>query len=207
VDDNAALLRFLVSGLGACGCAVSAASTAEQAMAMLEQESFDLVLSDIRMPGLSGLDLLRAIKGRQPETPVVLITGVPSVDSAVFGLRHGAYDYLPKPFAVQEIQSLVQRVREHRRTGGTGLPLPVGVAEELARRRLGVEALLQVGELAVRGLPLDDLVATVMELAARSLAADAAVVVLRDEGGVLSTRRHGAPAVADGVEEAGRRVL
>ena len=207
VDDNAALRRFLVAGLTASGCAVTAASTAEQAMAVLETETFDLVVSDIRMPGLSGLDLLRAIKGRQPDIPVVLITGVPSVDSAVFGLRHGAYDYLPKPFTIKEIQGLVERVREDRLRGVGALHTPSGLADELARRRLGVEALLQIGDLAVQGLPLADVVAGVMALAARSLAADATVVLLRDERGALVARRHGDGAIADAVEAAGRRAF
>ena len=90
VDDNASLLRFLVSAFSANGCTVSQAAAAEQALALITAEPFDLVVSDIKMPGLSGLDLLRAVKGKQPETPVVLITGNPSVNSAVFGLRHGA---------------------------------------------------------------------------------------------------------------------
>jgi len=90
VDDNASVLRFLVSAVASNHCAVKTASTAEQALELLGDVPFDLVVSDIKMPGLSGLDLLRAIKSKQPATPVVLITGVPSVNSAVFGLRHGA---------------------------------------------------------------------------------------------------------------------
>ncbi len=89
VDDNAPVLRFLASAVASNDCAATTASTAEQALELLGNAPFDLVVSDIKMPGLSGLDLLRAIKGTQPATPVVLITGVPSVNSAVFGLRHG----------------------------------------------------------------------------------------------------------------------
>ena len=88
VDDNASLLRFLVSAFTANGCAVTPAPTAEQALELIAREAFDLVVSDIKMPGLTGLDLLRAVKGLQPATPVVRITGAPSVNSAVFGLRH-----------------------------------------------------------------------------------------------------------------------
>ena len=205
VDDNASLLRFLVSGLTACGCAVTAASTAEQAIAVLEREGVDFVVSDIKMPGLSGLDLLRAIKGRRPDMPVVLITGVPSVDSAVFGLRHGAYDYLPKPFTIRDLQGLVERVREDHRSGAGERHAPSGLAAELARRRFGVEALLQIGELAFQGLPLSDLADKVTELAARSLDADAAVVLLPDEHGTLEARRHGDGAAAEAIEDAARQ--
>src|SRR5947207_14233424 len=121
VDDNSSLLRFLVSAFNASGCAVTAAPTAEEALDRIEADAFDLVVSDIKMPGLSGLDLLRAVKAKQPATPVVLITGAPSVNSAVFGLRHGAYAYLPKPVSLKEVQER----REHVRADGprcTGQP-------------------------------------------------------------------------------------
>src|SRR5882672_9488140 len=137
VDDNTSLLRFLVSAFTANGCSVAQASAAEQAIELLSGEAFDLVVSDIKMPGLSGLDLLRAVKGKQPGTPVVLITGAPSLNSAVFGLRHGAYDYLPKPFSIKEIQDLLQRVRADRQKWDGQTPLPAGLAEELARRQTG----------------------------------------------------------------------
>src|SRR5213079_188674 len=152
VDDNASVLRFLVSAVASNNCEVTTASTAEQAMELLGDTPFDLVVSDIKMPGLSGLDLLRAIKSKQPATPVVLITGVPSVNSAVFGLRHGAYDYLPKPFSVTEVRDLVERVRADRAKWNGQAPLPSGLAEELHRREAGVEMLLRVGDLALQGL-------------------------------------------------------
>src|SRR2546425_12893170 len=117
VDDNASVLRFLASAFSANHCQVTSASTAEQALEQLGDDPFHLVVSDIKMPGLSGLDLLRAVKGKQPGTPVVLITGVPSVNSAVFGLRHGAYDYLPKPFSVTEVKDLIKRLRRDRADG------------------------------------------------------------------------------------------
>ena len=91
VDDNAHVLQFLTSAFKMHNCLVSTAATAEQALDLLADTVFDLIVSDIKMPGLSGLDLLRAVKGKQPGTPVVLMTGVPSINSAVFGLRHGAY--------------------------------------------------------------------------------------------------------------------
>src|SRR5260370_1849598 len=152
VDDNSSLLRFLVSASRASGCGVPAARTAEDALDRIEADAFDLVVSDIKMPGLSGLDLLRAVKAKQPATPVVLITGAPSVNSAVFGLRHGAYDYLPKPFSIKEVQGLVQRVLAHRAKWDRQTPRPAGLAEELHRREAGVEMLLRVGDLALQGL-------------------------------------------------------
>src|SRR2546430_16534222 len=104
------------------------------------------------MPGLSGLDLLRAIKGTQPATPVVLITGVPSVNSAVFGLRHGAYDYLPKPFSVTEVRELIHRLRRDRAEGNGNVTYPARSHDELQRRQGGVEVLSSIGQLALPGL-------------------------------------------------------
>jgi len=91
------------------------------------------------------------VKAKQPATPVVLITGAPSVNSAVFGLRHGAYDYLPKPFSMKEVQGLVGRVQADRSKWNGQTPLPSGLAEELHRREAGVEMLLRVGDLRVAG--------------------------------------------------------
>src|SRR5712664_3703258 len=191
VDDNSSLLRFLVSAFTASGCAVTAAPTAEDALDRIEADSFDLVVSDIKMPGLSGLDLLRAVKAKQPGTPVVLITGAPSVNSAVFGLRHGAYDYLPKPFSVTEVNDLIRRLRRDRADGNGNVTYPAGLTEELARRQGGVEVMSGIGELALAGLEPSAFVEKVLERTLRSLHGDAAVMLLRDQEGTFKASRMG----------------
>ena len=195
VDDNASVLRFLVSAVASNNCEVTTASTAEQAMEVLGDAPFDLVVSDIKMPGLSGLDLLRAIKSKQPATPVVLITGVPSVNSAVFGLRHGAYDYLPKPFSVTEVRDLLQR------------------------RQGGVAVLSSIGELALQGLEQGAFVEKVLEKTLQSLRCDGAVMLLGDQEGKFNASRMGQPSMvsellpllqarfADVVKTGGRETL
>ena len=195
VDDNASLLRFLVSAFAANGCTVSQAAAAEQALQLIGQQGFDLVVSDIKMPGLSGLDLLRAVKGKQPGTPVVLITGNPSVNSAVFGLRHGAYDYLPKPFSIREIQQLLARVRSDRQKWDGQVPLPAGLTEELSRRQVGVEVLFRIGDLALQGLETGAFVDEVLRLIGHSVRADASLVLLRDEEGGFSSSQQGEAAL------------
>jgi response regulator RpfG family c-di-GMP phosphodiesterase len=197
VDDNSSLLRFLVSAFTASGCTVTAAPTAEDALDRIEAEAFDLVVSDIKMPGLSGLDLLRAVKTKQPATPVVLITGAPSVNSAVFGLRHGAYDYLPKPFSIKEVQALVERVTADRAKWNGQVPLPSGLAEELHRREAGVEMLLRIGDLALQGLDAQAFLERVLGLATESLKNDGGVLLLRDEQGRFTSAQSGAPAVVN----------
>ena len=196
VDDNASLLRFLVSAFSANGCAVTQAAAAEQALTLITERTFDLVVSDIKMPGLSGLDLLRSVKGKQPGTPVVLITGNPSVNSAVFGLRHGAYDYLPKPFSIREIQELLSRIRADRQKWDGQVPLPAGLTEELSRRQSGVEVMFRIGDLALQGLETPAFMDEVLRLIGMSIKTDASLVLLRDEQGAFSCSQQGvAPLV------------
>ena len=190
VDDNASILRFLAAAFGANACDVRQAGAAEQALEMIAGTTFDLVVSDIKMPGLSGLDLLRAVKRQQPGTPVALITGAPSVNSAIFGLRHGAYDYLPKPFSVKEIQELVDRVRRDREANSASL-LPAGLSDELARRQFGVEVLFRIGELALDGIDAPTFTATVLGYTMQSLRGEAAVLLLRDPDGTMKATRLG----------------
>src|SRR5437660_12505326 len=195
VDDNASVLRFLVSAVASNNCEVTRAPTAEQAMELLGDAPFDLVVSDIKMPGLSGLDLLRAIKSKQPATPVVLITGVPSVNSAVFGLRHGAYDYLPKPFSVTEVKELSGRLRRDRADGNGNVNYPAGLTEELARRQGGVEAISRIGEIALQGLEPSVFAEKVVEYTMQSLRCDGALMLLRDQGGQFNASRKGEPSM------------
>ena len=195
VDDNASVLRFLASAFSSNGCQVTTAATAEQALEQLSDDPFDLVVSDIKMPGLSGLDLLRAVKGKQPGTPVVLITGVPSVNSAVFGLRHGAYDYLPKPFSVTEVKELIRRLRRDRADGNGNVNYPAGLTEELARRQGGVEAISRIGEVALQGLEPSVFAEKVVEYTMQSLRCDGALMLLRDQGGQFNASRKGEPSM------------
>jgi response regulator RpfG family c-di-GMP phosphodiesterase len=195
VDDNASVLRFLASAFASNNCQVTTASTAEQALEQLGDDPFDLVVSDIKMPGLSGLDLLRAVKGKQPSTPVVLITGVPSVNSAVFGLRHGAYDYLPKPFSVTEVKDLIRRLRRDRADGNGNVNYPAGLTEELARRQAGVEAISGIGEVALQGLEPSVFAEKVLEYTMKSLRCDGALMLLRDQSGQFNASRKGEPSL------------
>jgi putative nucleotidyltransferase with HDIG domain len=197
VDDNASLLRFLVSAFSANACTVTSASTAEAALELIAGEEFDLVVSDIKMPGLTGLDLLRAVKGRHPGTPVVLITGAPSVTSAVFGLRHGAYDYLPKPFSIKEVQQLVERVRADREKWNGQAPLPAGLAEELSRRQVSVEMLFRIGDLALQTHEPRVFVEKVLQFTGESLHNDGGLMLLRDEHDGFTSTQQGDPVVVD----------
>jgi len=153
VDDDIPTLEFLVEAFAANGCLPSRASNAEQALSLLSGQPFNLVVADIMLPGLSGLDLLRVVRGTRPQTPVVLITGLPSVNSAVFGLRHGAYDYLSKPFSIAEVQRLLRHLRTDLDHSGSDRAAP-GLGEELVRRERGMEGLFRIGPWPSRTSPL-----------------------------------------------------
>jgi DNA-binding NtrC family response regulator len=85
------------------------AATAEEAMARLESEDYAVVLTDISMPGMSGLELLGAIRQRRPETPVIIISGINDQTYAEGLMRLGAFDYLIKPFKLEQVEASVNR--------------------------------------------------------------------------------------------------
>ena len=189
VDDHAPVLRFLAAAFKRQGCVVSTASSAEEALDLIADRGFDLVVSDIKMPGLSGLDLLRTVKGQQPGTPVVLITGMPSVDSAVFGLRHQAYDYLTKPFSMSDVQQLVGRIRTDREQRLSGQQAEA--SQRAVRRQFGMEALSRLGELALQGLDTTAFIERALGYTLEALGGDAALILLVDEDGRVSPSQTG----------------
>ena len=98
VDDEPALARALERELRRGGLAASSFSVPEEALAAVCDDDVDVVLTDVRMAGLSGLDLLRAVKSRRPDVEVVMMSGFAAVQTAVEAVKAGAYDYLTKPF-------------------------------------------------------------------------------------------------------------
>ena len=112
VDDEEAIRLALGELLRSEGHEVREAETGDVAMAALEGAPADLVLADLRMPGMDGMQLLEAIRGRFPETLVVLVTAQGDERTAVQSLKLGAYDYLPKPFDNEEIRATVRHAHE-----------------------------------------------------------------------------------------------
>ncbi|SRR6266496_2314165 len=91
------------------------AQTAEEALAKLEARTFDVVLTDISMPGLSGLELLGRVLQEYPKTPVIIISGISDQDHAEALIKLGAFDYLLKPFRLEVVERSVERAVEYRR--------------------------------------------------------------------------------------------
>lgn len=115
VDDDESLRWVLQTQLEDMGYAVSTAQDGHQALAVIEKEPPALVLTDLRMPGLSGMELLDKIRSDYPEVPVVIMTAFGTIQSAVEAMRSGAYDYLTKPIDCEELGLVVSRVLEHFR--------------------------------------------------------------------------------------------
>lgn len=91
------------------------AETAEKAFARLEADSYDVVLTDISMPGLSGLELLGHVRQKFPHTPVIIISGISDQEHAQGLIRLGAFDFLLKPFSLDAVEKSVKRAVEYRR--------------------------------------------------------------------------------------------
>ncbi|HEX6810728.1 MAG TPA: sigma-54 dependent transcriptional regulator [Planctomycetota bacterium] len=115
VDDEPAIRAELEEALQEAGFATAGAGNGSAAASLAQQQSFDLCLSDVRMPGSGGLDLLRRLTEASPETMVMLMTAHGELDTAIEALRLGAVDYLLKPFRHEELIAKVVRLSEHRR--------------------------------------------------------------------------------------------
>lgn len=110
VDDEPLMRLSMLDALEGVGCEVLAAATGTEGLAVLGTRQFDIVITDLRLPGADGLTILKACKERNPTTEVILITAHGSVDTAVGAIKLGAYDYITKPFQMDELLLIVERV-------------------------------------------------------------------------------------------------
>jgi DNA-binding NtrC family response regulator len=113
VDDERSIREACREVAQSLGYTVSVADSAEHAFRLLEVQNFDAFMLDLRLPGAGGLEALRRIKERRPESVVIVVTGYGTVQSAVQAMKHGAYDYVAKPFSVDELKLLLDRVASH----------------------------------------------------------------------------------------------
>jgi DNA-binding NtrC family response regulator len=112
VDDEQSIRRLCMTVGQGLGFVCAEAETAEAALEMLETPPPDIVVADLKLPNLSGVGLLRKIKELLPRTEVAIMTGHGSIESAVEAMRQGAYDYIEKPFRVERLRQLLQRMAE-----------------------------------------------------------------------------------------------
>jgi len=167
VDDEPSILKLLKEALTQWGYQVGCVGTGAEALEAIRTELFDAAITDIRMPEMSGLDLLREIKRHDDSIEVIVMTGYPTIASAVEALKEGAYDYLSKPLILDELRHLMARVTERRFLKGEVQSL---------RARLGEE--LTVNELIGNAQPMQ----RVKEIIGKVATTDSPVLIEGDSG-------------------------
>ncbi|MED5578022.1 MAG: sigma-54 dependent transcriptional regulator [Planctomycetota bacterium] len=115
VDDQVSMTRWLCSDLQGRGFTTEASNSPEEIVDQLPQLNFDLVLTDVRMPRISGLELCREITARRPDIPVIVMTAFGDMEAAIEAMRAGAYDFITKPLEVDLLEIALQRAVDHRR--------------------------------------------------------------------------------------------
>jgi DNA-binding response OmpR family regulator len=132
VDDSPQISKALSDLLSTSGYLVRTAPSAERALQILESATFDLIITDLKMTGMSGIDLARQVLQKTPDLPVVILTGFGDMDSVINALRLGVADYLKKPFSIDEVISVVER-EIARRKGRQAAPVALTPAEKPPR--------------------------------------------------------------------------
>ncbi|WP_272660123.1 response regulator, partial [Providencia sp. PROV112] len=115
VDDDSSIRWVLERALDNAKFACTCFDSADAVLAALENSLPDVLLSDIRMPGTNGIELLNTIKQSHPLLPIIIMTAHSDLDAAVNAYQSGAFDYLPKPFDIDETVALVERALNHSR--------------------------------------------------------------------------------------------
>ena len=167
VDDEAIALTNLTHVLQREGYEVTACRDGEAALAALKRAEFDLVLTDLKMPGVDGMEVLREVRASHPDVPVIMITGYATLNSAVEAMKAGAYHYIAKPFRLSEAREVVRSALELRR-----------VKVENRELRLRVEQLQNPHTLITQDLGMQRLLET-----ARQIATTDSSIVIHGESG------------------------
>jgi two-component system, NtrC family, response regulator AtoC len=154
VDDERRMRELVAKVLAREGYAVRAVARAQDVLDALHDAPVDLVISDIRMPEMDGMTLLQEVKRLSPDTSVILMTAFGSIDAAVQAIKVGAYDYLAKPFKMDEISVVVRRAMEERR-----------LRAEVQALRAEVSTKYQFSNILGKSKPMRDLFALIMKVA------------------------------------------
>lgn len=169
VEDDRFFRELYADMLSDAGYTVVAADCGEEALVHLQQDTFGLVLTDLSMPGISGLELLTRIKSRDPSIDVILVTAHADLESALFSLRHGARDYLLKPINQDQLLHAVQLCMEQRRLLSENVEL---------RNMVG---LLQTSQTLAGSLDLDSVCHLALDALSREAGTERGMVLLQHE--------------------------
>jgi two-component system response regulator AtoC len=156
VDDEENIRHMLGAVLGQEGYEVTVAESAAQALAAMEQQPIDVLLSDIRMPKLSGLELLDRVQRTYPRTVVIMMSAYGNVDTAIEAIKRGAYDYIAKPFKPDEVVLLLRKAEERERLKQENIKLRTEV------ERIRGEAF---GKMVARSAAMQELFKTIRKIA------------------------------------------
>jgi two-component system NtrC family response regulator len=167
VDDDENLRWVLKTQLEDMGYSVSAAANGDEAFADIERDAPALILTDLKMPEVSGMDLLDRVRSEWPEIPVVIITAFATVQSAVQAMRAGAYDYLTKPIDFDELAVVVSRALEHYR-----LIAEVRTLRASLDRKYGFESIIGHSEALL----------SLLDIAARAAQSDSTILIHAETG-------------------------
>jgi DNA-binding NtrC family response regulator len=167
VEDDVPLQRVIQAQIAQLGARVSVASDVPQALDILKRDFHDLVITDLNLPGLSGLELLKTVRAEYPDTTVILMTAFGTIATAVEAMKNGAYDYLTKPLHPYELRALINRVLERSR-----LIEEVRTLRSTIDSKFGFESILGHSKALLR----------VLETAAHVAATDATVLILGETG-------------------------
>ncbi|MBI2388293.1 MAG: response regulator [Deltaproteobacteria bacterium] len=182
VDDEKFIRDILADFLGMEGYEVRTAEDGVCALQEMQRHPYDVVISDLKMPKMGGIELLDEIGRRTPNVLTVIMTGFGTVETAIDAMKRGAYDYVLKPFKVEEVVHIIQRALEKQRLSAENLRLREAVS------------LYKVSEAIAASLSLDEVMATVCDTALHEIRADFVSTWLDDgEGGFFERNRVVAP--------------
>src|SRR5690349_24960298 len=177
VDDEKFIRDIIADFLAMEGYVVRTAADGAAAADELRRARFDLVISDLKMPRMGGLELLREVSEVHPDTMTIIMTGFGTVETAIDAMKRGAYDYILKPFKVEEVIHIVQRGLEKQRLAAENLRLREALS------------LYKVSEAIAASLSLDEVIATLSDSAIHEVRADVACTWLDDGSGGYFERK------------------
>jgi two-component system response regulator HydG len=189
-DDDRSMCELLQAGLARRGFEVSWRTDATAALAAISEGDFDVIVTDLNMPGVNGLELCERVTANRPDVPVVVITAFGSLDTAVAAIRAGAYDFITKPFEMDGLRLTLDRAVQHHR-----------LRDEVKRLRQAVTESRGFGEI----LANSPLMRRVLDLVNRAAESDATALITGESGTGKElvaralhqhSRRHDGPFVA-----------
>jgi len=142
VEDAERIALFVIKGLQAHGFQVTHTTSGEAAVELFQASSFDLIILDIGLPGISGFDVLETLRGQGDQTPVIVLTAKDSVDTTLASFDGGADDFMPKPFSFEELLARVKRrIRSPNEAPAESTLVHGEVALDLLTRRVTAEGI------------------------------------------------------------------